>query len=161
MKDIKERESKVYIAEGARVIGDVTIGDYSGIWYNAVVRGDEEAIRIGERTNIQDNCTLHADHGYPVEIGDGATIGHACIIHGCSIGDNSLIGMGSIVLNGAKIGNNCLIGAGSLVTGGTVIPDGWMAFGSPAKPVRPLKEEEIAGNEASAKSYMHIFEKHE
>ncbi len=135
-------------------MGDVTIGADSSIWYQAVVRGDSDRIRIGERTNIQDGCILHTDCGLALEIGDGVTVGHGVILHGCQIGDNTLIGMGAIVLNGAQIGKNCLIGAGALVTQGTVIPDGSLAFGNPAKVRRMLTREEIEENKRSAAGYV-------
>ena len=144
----------VVILQGAVVRGDVTIGNGSSVWFNAVLRGDEDKIRIGEGTNIQDCAVLHVDKGYPMTIGNGVTVGHGAILHGCTIGDNSLIGMGAIVLNGARIGKNCIIGAGALVTSGTEIPDGWMAFGNPAKPVRRMKEEEIEANRRSSAIYQ-------
>ena len=106
----------VFIAPGAVVLGDVTIGKNSGIWYNAVVRGDRDSIVIGKESNIQDNAVVHLGSGYPVEIGDHVTIGHGAIVHGCKIGDNTMIGMGAILMNGCKIGKNCIIGAGALVT---------------------------------------------
>lgn len=143
----------VVIMDGAVVCGDVTIGKGSSVWFNAVVRGDMDHIRIGEDTNIQECSVLHVDENCPLTIGNGATVGHGAILHGCTVGDNSLIGMGAIVLNGARIGKNCIIGAGSLVTGGTEIPDGWMAFGNPAKPVRRMKEREIEENRASSAHY--------
>lgn len=151
--------SGAWIAENAVIKGDVTIEKEVSVWYNAVIRGLPEKenngeIIIGRRSNIQDGCVLHVDEGYPLHIGEGVTVGHMAMLHGCSIGDNSLIGIGSIVLNGAKIGKNCIIGAGALVTQNTVIPDGYMAFGSPAKPVRKLTEEEIESNRRNADSYV-------
>ena len=113
----------VFIAPGAVVLGDVTIGKNSGIWYNAVVRGDRDSIVIGKESNIQDNAVVHLGSGYPVEIGDHVTIGHGAIVHGCKIGDNTMIGMGAILMNGCKIGKNCIIGAGALVTQNVEIPD--------------------------------------
>ena len=115
-----------YLAEGAIVKGDVTIGEDSGIWYHATVRGDTEKITIGSRTNIQDNAVLHVGAGHALTIGDDVTIGHSAIVHGCTVGNNTLIGMGAIILNGAVIGNNCIIGAGALVTQNMEIPDGSM-----------------------------------
>lgn len=146
----------VYEAVGSAIEGDVTIGEESSVWFNAVIRGDEDRIAIGARSNIQDNATVHEDAGYPVVIGDDVTIGHNAIVHGCTIGDNSLIGMGAIILNGAKIGRDCIIGAGALVTQGTEIPDGSMAFGSPAKVVRACTEEEIAANSKNARVYVDL-----
>ena len=135
--------SQAHIASQSVILGDVTIGADSSVFYYAVVRGDEASITIGRRSNIQDNSTVHVDYGFPTVIGDDVTVGHNCVIHGCTIGDASLIGMGSTILNGAKIGKHCLIGAGSLVTQNTVIPDGMLVIGSPAKVKRPLTEEEI------------------
>ena len=147
-----------YIAKGAQIVGDVTMEDGVNIWYNAVVRGDHGAIRIGAKTNIQDNCTVHTQIGHSLTIGRGVTIGHGAIIHGIEIGDNSLIGMGAILLNGTRIGKNCIIGAGALLTQGMVVPDGMLAFGSPARVVRPLTEEEIASNKANCKVYLALME---
>jgi carbonic anhydrase/acetyltransferase-like protein (isoleucine patch superfamily) len=144
----------VYVAEGSVVKGDVEVGEDSSIWYHAVVRADSDQIRIGKRTNIQDNVVVHTDAGFPVTIGEGVTIGHNAVIHGCSIGDNTLIGMGAIVLNGTKIGKNCLIGAGALVTGGSEIPDGSLVIGNPGKIRRVLRDEEIEGNRSNAAEYV-------
>lgn len=130
------------IARQSVVIGDVTIGEASSVFYFSVIRGDVEPIRIGKATNIQENCTIHTSTGYPVEIGDYVTVGHNAVIHGCKIGDESLIGMGAVILDGAQIGKQCLIGAGSLVTKNMVIPDGSLVMGSPAKIRRQLTEEE-------------------
>lgn len=142
-----------HVAPSAAVIGDVTLGEQSSVWYNAVLRADNAAIVIGERSNIQDGCVLHVDEGCPIRIGDGVTVGHGAILHGCSIGDNALIGMGAILLNGAKIGANCIIGAGALVTQGMEIPDGSLAMGMPAQVRRPVTGEEIKGNLRSAEEY--------
>ena len=127
-----------FIAKGAHVVGKVSIGENVSIWYNAVVRADTNTITIGCDTNIQDNATLHTDAGFPVQIGAGVTVGHNAVVHGCTVGDNTVIGMGSIVLSGAVIGSNCIIGAGSLVTGKMRIPDNSLAFGNPAKIFRPV-----------------------
>ena len=142
-----------FVAENATVRGDVTVGKGSSIFFGAVVRTELVPITIGEDTNIQDNCILHTDAGFPLSVGSGCTIGHGTILHGCTVGDNTLIGMGTIVLNGAVIGRDCIVGAGSLVPQGMVIPDGSMAFGSPAKIRRPLTEEEIAYNRGTAALY--------
>ena len=142
-----------FVAENATVRGDVTVGKGSSIFFGAVVRSELVPITIGEDTNIQDNCILHADAGFPLTVGSGCTIGHGAILHGCTVGDNTLIGMGTTVLNGAVIGRDCIVGAGSLVPQGMVIPDGSMAFGSPAKIRRPLTEEEIAANRGTAALY--------
>lgn len=142
-----------FVAENATVRGDVTVGKGSSIFFGAVVRSELVPITIGEDTNIQDNCILHTDAGFPLTVGSGCTIGHGAILHGCTVGDNTLIGMGTTVLNGAVIGRDCIVGAGSLVPQGMVIPDGSIAFGSPAKIRRPLTEEEIAYNRGTAALY--------
>ena len=126
----------------------------SSIWYGAVARGDNEQIIIGEGSNVQEHSMLHTDPGFPLTIGKDCTIGHRAIIHGCTIGDNSLIGMGAIILNGAKIGKNCLIGAGALVSEGKEIPDGSMVLGMPGKVVRELTEPQIKGLTMSAQAYQ-------
>ena len=144
----------VKVAESAVIRGDVEIGENCTIWHNATIRGDMAPIRIGKETNIQDNAVVHVDYGYPTDIGDGVTVGHSAIVHGCTVGDNTLIGMGAIVLNGAKIGKDCIIGAGALVTQNSQIPDGSLAFGNPAKVVRPLRPEEIQSNRDNAIAYI-------
>lgn len=142
------------LAPDAVVCGDVTIGAECSLWFHAVLRAESAAIRVGEGSNIQDNCVVHVDPGYDVDIGAHVTVGHGAILHGCSIGEGTLIGMGSTVLNGANIGKHCLIGAGSLVTQNAVIPDGCMAFGRPAKVVRHLTEQEMEQNLRSAQDYV-------
>lgn len=144
----------VWIAPNASVIGTVTLGANVGVWFGAVLRGDNEAIDIGDDTNIQEHTMVHTDPGFPVTVGKGCTIGHRALVHGCTIGDNTLIGMGAIILNGARIGNNCLIGAGALVTEGKSFPEGSLILGSPAKVVRELDEKAIAGLRASAANYV-------
>ena len=138
----------------AVVCGDVTLEENVNLWFHAVLRAETAAIRVGKGSNIQDNCVIHVDEGFDAEIGENVTVGHGAILHGCSIGAGTLIGMGSTILNGAKIGTNCLIGAGSLVTQNAVIPDGSMAFGRPAKVVRPLTQEEQKENLKSARDYV-------
>jgi carbonic anhydrase/acetyltransferase-like protein (isoleucine patch superfamily) len=142
------------VADSAEVIGEVTLGEAVGIWFGVVVRGDTAAIQIGARTNIQDLSVLHADVGLPLTIGSGVTVGHKAMLHGCTIGDDSLIGIGAVVLNGAKIGKGCLVGAGSLVTEGKEFPDGSMIIGSPAKVVRSLTPEQLQGLRLSAEHYV-------
>lgn len=151
------KEKQIFIAPGAYVGGDVTLGNEIGIWYNAVIRGDSGAIEIGSQSNVQDNCTVHTDPGHKVTIGKGVSIGHNAVVHGCTIGDNTVIGMGSIILNGAVVGKNCIIGAGSLVTGKTVIPDNSMAFGNPAKVVRQLTDAEVEANRHNAEHYVDLL----
>lgn len=148
---------KAYITKTAVIEGDVTVCDNVSIWYGAVLRGDLAPIYVGEGSNVQENCTLHVDRNYPVKIGKGVTIGHGAIIHGCEVGDNSLIGMGAIVLNGAVIGKNCIIGAGALVTGGTVIPDNSLVIGSPGKVKREVTEAEIEANKENAEEYVNLI----
>ncbi|MCX7884950.1 MAG: gamma carbonic anhydrase family protein [Caloramator sp.] len=145
-----------FIAENCTIIGDVEIDEKSSIFFNAVLRGDVEKINIGKYTNIQDNCTIHADKNFSVIIKDEVTIGHNCIIHGCTIENNCLIGMGSIILNGAHIGENSIIGAGSLVTQNSIIPPNSLCFGSPAKVIRNLTNDEIKSIKESAKHYYEI-----
>ena len=143
-----------WVADSAQVMGNVVLADNTSVWFGAVIRGDTETIHIGEGSNIQDCSVLHADHGKPLTIGKHVTVGHQVMLHGCTIGDESLIGIGAVVLNGAKIGNNCLVGAGSLVTEGKEFPDGSMIMGSPAKVVRELTPEQIQGIRMSAKNYI-------
>ena len=143
-----------WIADNAQVIGNVTMHEGSSLWFGAVARGDTSFITLGKNSNVQDNSVLHADEGIPLVIGDNVTIGHQVMLHGCVIGDGSLIGIGAIVLNRAKIGKNCLVGAGALVTEGKEFPDGSMIIGSPAKAVKELSPEQIAGLKMSAQHYV-------
>ena len=142
-----------FVAPGAVVRGEVHLAENSSVFYNAVLRGDRAPISIGEGTNIQDNCVIHVEYDLPVTLGKNVTVGHGAILHGCTVGDETLIGMGAIVLNGAQIGKSCLIGAGALVTQNAVIPDGCMAVGSPARVKRPLTPEEMDGLRQSAAAY--------
>lgn len=142
-----------WVADSAQVIGNVELAQDASVWFGAIVRGDTETIRIGRGTNIQDGSVLHADLGMPLIVGDNVTVGHQVMLHGCTIGDNSLIGIGAVVLNGAKIGKACLVGAGSLVTEGKEFPDGSMILGSPAKVVRALSAEQQEGLRRSAEQY--------
>ena len=143
-----------WVAENAQVMGSVTMGANASVWFGATARGDTETITIGEGSNIQDGSVLHADYGQPLTVGKNVTVGHMVMLHGCTIGDESLIGIGAVVLNGAKIGKNCLVGAGSLVTEGKEFPDGSMIMGTPAKVVRQLTPEQIQGLRESAKHYI-------
>ena len=133
--------SSAWIAHDANIIGKIKIMEKVSVWFGATLRGDNEEILLGEGSNIQENCVLHTDHGFPLMIGKNCTIGHSVILHGCSISDNTLIGMGSTILNGAQIGKGCLIGAGSLITENKIIPDGSLVMGSPGKVIRELDEE--------------------
>ena len=144
---------------GSVVEGDVTLEKNVGIWYNAVLRGDQSPIYVGEGSNVQDNCVVHVGIDTPVHIGKGVTIGHGAIIHGCTIGDNTLVGMGAIVMDGAVVGCNCIIGAGAIVTQGKVIPDGSIAMGAPAKVIRQVTEEDIAYIRHNAESYVEDIRK--
>ncbi|MBI5491333.1 MAG: gamma carbonic anhydrase family protein [Deltaproteobacteria bacterium] len=145
----------VYIEESARIIGDVEIGERSSVWFNAVVRGDVHYIRIGSRTNVQDNSTLHVTKDtYPLIIGNDVTIGHNVVLHGCTVRDRCLIGMGSIILDNAEIGEDSIIGAGALVTEGMKVPPGSLVLGLPGKVVRQLKPEEVARILRSAENYI-------
>lgn len=144
----------VYVAPGAHVIGQVRLGRDASVWFGAVLRGDNDLIAIGDRSNVQDNAVVHADAGAPVTIGSDCTIGHRAIVHGATVGDGTLIGMGATLLNGAVIGRNCLIGANALVTEGKVFPDGALIVGAPARLVRMLTETEIAGLQVSADIYV-------
>ena len=144
----------IYIAEGAKIIGDVTIGEDSSVWYNAVIRGDSNSIAIGKNTNVQDNAVLHTSHSHELKIGDNVTIGHGAIVHGCTVGNNVLIGMGAIILDGAVLEDNCIIGAGALVTQNKVMPAGSLVLGNPAKVIREITEEEKASILHNAKEYV-------
>ncbi|QQR38755.1 gamma carbonic anhydrase family protein [Devosia rhizoryzae] len=147
-------QTSAWIAPTAVIIGDVVIGADAGIWFGAVARGDIERITIGARSNCQESVVLHTDRGFPLTIGQGVTIGHGAIVHGCTIGDNTLIGMGATVLNGARIGRNCLIGANTLITEGKVIPDNCLVMGAPGKVVRELDATAIEALRTSADRYV-------
>lgn len=161
IRDLKDKKTNIdqdaFVAVSADVLGDVEIGKSSSMWYGSIARGDMSYIRIGSFTNIQDNATLHVDTDCPCIVGDYVTIGHNAIIHGCEIGDNTLIGMGSIILNNAKIGDNCLIGAGTLITEGTVIPDNSLVVGSPGKVRRSVSESEIKTIRENALRYERLW----
>ena len=150
----------LFRAQGSILAGQIRFGKNCSVWYNAVIRADKAAIEIGDNVNIQDNCVVHVDEGHAVCIGNNVTVGHSAIVHGCSIGENSLVGMGAIIMNDAVIGKNCIIGAGSLVTKGVVIPDNSLAFGRPAKIVRQVTEEEIESNRYDAQFYIREAEEY-
>jgi carbonic anhydrase/acetyltransferase-like protein (isoleucine patch superfamily) len=151
---IPKIDPSAWVAESGQVMGGVTLEANASVWFGATLRGDTEHITIGEGSNIQDGSVLHADYGTPLTVGKNVTVGHMVVLHGCTIGNESLIGIGAVVLNGAKIGKNCLVGAGSLVTEGKEFPDGSMIMGTPAKVVRQLTPEQIQGLRESAKRYI-------
>ena len=146
--------STAWVADSAEVMGNVHLGADASVWFGCVLRGDTDSLTIGEGSNVQDLSVLHADPGSPLTLGRHVTIGHKVMLHGCTVGDESLIGIGAIVLNGAKIGRNCLVGAGALVTEGKEFPDGSMIVGAPARAVRQLTPEQIAGLRRSAQHYI-------
>ncbi|WP_011581064.1 MULTISPECIES: gamma carbonic anhydrase family protein [Chelativorans] len=148
-----------WVAPDATLIGEVIIGRNVGIWFGAVLRGDNEPITIGDDSNVQEHTVMHTDRGFPLTVGRGCTIGHRAILHGCTIGDHSLIGMGATVLNGARIGSECLVGAGALITEGKVFPDRSLIVGAPAKAIRVLDDKAAAQLRASAASYVENAER--
>ncbi|MCF6231778.1 MAG: gamma carbonic anhydrase family protein [Rhodobacteraceae bacterium] len=147
-------DADTWVAPDANLIGRVVLEAGASVWFGCSIRADHEEIRVGAGSNIQENCVLHVDEGFPLQIGHSCTIGHKAMLHGCTIGDGSLIGMGAIVLNGAKIGRNCLIGAGALITEGKVIPDGSLVMGAPGKVVRQLDDQASQMLQASARHYQ-------
>lgn len=153
-KRVSFKSEDYYIAESAHVIGNVEIGNAASVWFNAVIRGDSSTIIVGDKSNVQDGCVLHAEGWNKLVIGKGVTVGHLVMLHGCIIGDNSLIGINSVVLDEAVIGKNCLIGANSLVPSRMVIPDGSVVMGSPCRIVRQITEAEIKIIEAAANHYV-------
>lgn len=153
-RTVELRGKEHFVADSATVIGSVILEHRSSIWFNAVLRGDNDVIHVGERSNIQDGSVLHVDPGYPLTVGNGVTVGHMVMLHGCMIGDNSLIGIKSVVLNGATIGTNCLIGANTLITEGKEIPDNSLVTGSPGRVVRKLTADEIGRLEWAAELYV-------
>ena len=147
-------DGSAWVADSAQVMGNVELAEGASIWFGAIVRGDTEEIRVGRNSNVQDGSVLHTDHEKPLTIGDDVTVGHKVMLHGCTIGDGSLIGIGAVVLNGAKIGKGCLVGAGSLVTEGKEFPDGSMIVGSPARVVKQLTPEQLGKLRLSALHYV-------
>jgi len=147
-------EGDYYVADSATVLGNVLLKAGSSVWFNAVLRGDNELITIGTGSNVQDGSILHTDPGFPLTLGTNVTVGHKVMLHGCTIGDNSLVGINAVVLNGAQIGKNCLIGANALVTEGKQIPDNSMVLGSPGKVVKTLSDDQISFLSAAAKGYV-------
>lgn len=159
-EDAPRLDPSAWVAESAEVIGRVELGADASVWYGAVLRGDNEWITIGERSNIQDGCVLHTDVGTPLVVGADVTVGHQVVLHGCSVGEGSLIGIQSVILNGARIGRHCIVGAGALVTEGKEFPDGVLIVGSPAKVVRELTPEQIARVKLSAAHYVNNARRH-
>lgn len=153
-------DAGAWVADSASVVGRVALGPGANIWYGVVARGDNEWITLGARTNVQDNCVLHTDMGKPLTLGDDVTVGHQAMLHGCTVGDNSLVGIGAVIMNGAVIGRDSIVGAGSLVTEGKVFPDGSLIMGSPAKVVRELAPEQFALMKASAAHYVQNAQRH-
>jgi carbonic anhydrase/acetyltransferase-like protein (isoleucine patch superfamily) len=143
-----------WLADSAEVIGNVELADDTSVWFGAILRGDNEVLRLGRGSNVQDGSVLHSDPGFPCTVGENVTVGHQVMLHGCTIGDGTLVGMNAVVLNGAKIGRNCIVGAGALVTEGKEFPDGSMILGAPAKVARALTEEQIAGLKRPAQHYV-------
>lgn len=162
--ELGERQPQVadsaWVAETAVVVGDVRIAEDASVWYGTVARGDTDTLHIGRGSNIQDNSVLHADHGFPLHIGERVTVGHRAVLHGCHVGDGSLIGIGAIVLNGARIAENCVVGAGSLVTEGKEFPPYSLIMGSPAKLVRTLTPEQMAAFQGGAGHYVANAQRH-
>ena len=153
-KVVTPANGRFWVADNATVLGNVTLEEDASVWFNVVIRGDNEPIRIGSRSNIQDGCVLHSDPGFPLTIGADCTIGHMVMLHGCSIGTGSLVGIGAIVLNGAKIGEGCLIGAGALIGEGKEIPAGSVVFGAPGKVIRQLTEADQVRLRRGAQHYV-------
>lgn len=153
-KLVPEIDPSAYITDNASIIGKVKIDAKANIWFGAVIRGDNELIHIGENSNLQEGCVLHTDPGFPLSVGKNVTVGHQAMLHGCTIGEGSLIGIQAIILNGAKIGKNCLVGAGALITEGKEFPDNCLIVGSPAKVIRQLSEETIQGIRNNTEHYV-------
>ena len=158
--DVPRIASTAWVADSALVIGRVSLGEGASVWYGAVLRGDNEWITVGARSNVQEGCVLHTDIGSPLTLGDDVTVGHQVMLHGCTVGDCSLIGIQAVVLNGARIGKNCLVGAGAVVTQGKEFPDNSLILGSPAKLVRQLTEEQLVGLRLSATYYVENARRH-
>jgi carbonic anhydrase/acetyltransferase-like protein (isoleucine patch superfamily) len=151
---VPQLHETAWVADSATVIGNVRLDAEASVWYGAVVRGDNELITVGRGSNVQDGSVLHTDHGFPLTLGEGVTVGHQVTLHGCIIGDGSLVGIQAVVLNGARIGRNCLVGAGALVTEGKEFPDNSLIMGSPAKVVRELTPEQTQRLRQSAQNYI-------
>jgi carbonic anhydrase/acetyltransferase-like protein (isoleucine patch superfamily) len=157
---VPELEASAWVADSAQVIGKVRMGALCSVWYGAVLRGDNEFITLGARTNVQENCVLHTDPGFPMNLGDDVTVGHQVMLHGCTVGDGTLIGIQAVVLNGAKIGKNCLVGAGAIVTEGKEFPDNSLILGAPAKWIKEISAEQILQVKGAAASYVDNAQRH-
>lgn len=158
-KTLRKTDETVVILPGAAVVGDVTFGPGCSVWFNAVLRGDGKPITLGRGCNVQDCAVLHSDR-FPTVLGDYVTVGHGAIVHGCTVGEGSTVGMGAVVLNGARIGKNCMVGGGAVVPGKLDAPDGSLVLGNPAKVVRALTEEEIAGMRENTEYYIRLREEY-
>ena len=159
-EDVPQLGADAWVADSATVLGRVRLGAAASVWYGAVLRGDNDLIQVGARSNIQDGSVLHTDHGLALALGEGVTVGHQVMLHGCTVGDGSLVGIQSVILNGARIGRHCLVGAKSLVTEGKEFPDGALIMGSPAKVVRMLSPEQIQLLQMSAAHYVQLAARH-
>ena len=153
-------DASAWVADTARVVGQVELGERVSVWYSAVLRGDGDAVRVGARTNLQDGCVLHADPGFPLTVGAGVSVGHAAVLHGCTVEDDVLVGMGAIVMNGARIGTGSMIGAGALVSPGTVVPPGSLVIGTPGKVRRETTDEERELIALNSAVYLDLLEQH-
>ena len=152
--DVPRIAPTAWVAESAQVIGRVELAEQASVWYGCVLRGDNEWIRIGARSNVQDGSFMHTDIGFPLVIGEGVTIGHQVMLHGCTVGDGSLVGMGAVVLNGARVGRDCIVAAGAVVTEGKAFDDGWLIVGAPAKALRPLQPAQLERARSAADQYV-------
>jgi carbonic anhydrase/acetyltransferase-like protein (isoleucine patch superfamily) len=158
--DVPRIAASAWVAEGAQVIGRVALGEAASVWYGSVLRGDNDWITIGARSNVQDGSVLHTDPGFPLTLGEDVTIGHQVMLHGCTIGDGTLVGIQAVVLNGAKIGRGCLVGAGAVVTEGKEFPDHSLILGSPARVVRPISPEQAERLQSAARHYVENAQRH-
>ena len=158
--DVPDLHASAWVADSAQVMGKVSLAENASVWYGVVIRADNDRISIGRNSNVQDNSVLHTDHGMPLSVGDNVTIGHQVMLHGCTIGDGSLVGIQSIILNGARIGRNSIVGAGAVVTEGKEFPDGVLIIGAPAKVVRALTPGQIERLQHSARHYVAQQQRH-
>ena len=158
--DVPRIAATAWVADSARVIGRVVLGEGASVWYGAVLRGDNDLVTVGERSSVQDGCVLHTDMGYPLTLGDEVTVGHQVMLHGCTVGDGSLIGMQSVVLNGARIGRHCLVAAGAVVTEGKEFPDGVLIIGAPARVARELTPAQVLRMKRGALHYVEQADRH-